>query len=449
MPIKLADVIENVNSSYPVIDLSENADSTNSPIKGIGIFGSAGDWASWGSTNLQTPGYLSIVQPGAGKFNAYLYRGNGLSWGAGASHHEIFHTSSYTDLFTPTGFAAATADTASESIGETLADHLDEVTFVARINSSQGVRHLTLRNIIEAITNDIVNNYVADGYGSVGSYGGSVGSGGSPGDFNGDGVIATDDLIAMLGLLGQTVPGTQYGKKYFTFEADEIDGDISITGVTSAVTYFGVAVAGTSANTGDVPAGASTVSVTVTTADDFVTFSDGSDLEIAAGGSGLYGFGLAYSGLWGIDYTGAGAALIFIWLTVGRKVSGAWTDHTMLIGKFQVGFEDQTLTDNFGTFTPSGAYVPGAVPFTQVPVGINQAFDPAASWPAGNGQGIDLVAAWEEAAGTDFWVSDVQEVRMRWGYNHSSSATGSNIVIKPESWTVSFGTNIIDTVING
>jgi len=218
--------------------------------------------------------------------------------------------------------------------------------------------------------------------------------------------------------------------------------------VAATVTYFGVAVAGTSATTGDVPSDSNTVAVTVTTADDFVTFSDGTEVEIAAGGSGVYGFGFAYSPLWGIDYTGAGAALVFIWLTVGRKVSGTWTDHTMLIGKFQVGFSDQSLTDNFSSFTPSGAYVPGQVPFLEVPVGITQAFDPAAAWPAGNGQSIDLVAAWEEAAGTDFWVADVQEVRMRWGYNSSAAANSGNIVIKPEAWTVSFGTNITNLVIS-
>lgn len=445
MSIKLADVIENATDGYPVIDLSEDGADTHSPIKGIGIFGSTGDWSTWGQTNLQTPGYLSIIKGDTGRYDAYLYKGNNLTWGTSSNHNEIFHTDRYTSLFKPGDFTAAVGDS-SESIGETLADHLDDVKFVARINSIQGVRSLTLRNIIEAITNDIVNGYVADGYGTVGSYGGSVGTGGSPGDMDGDGLITTADLIALLGLLGQPVPAAQYGKKYFTFEADEIDGDINITGVASTVTYFGVAVAGTSATTGDVPASSNTVAVTVTTADDFVTFSDGTEVEIAAGGSGVYGFGLAY-GTWGIDYTGVGAALIFIWLTVGRKVSGTWTDHTMLIGKFQVGFNDQTLTDNFDSFIPSGAYVPGQVPFLEVSAGIFQPFDPAASWPAGNAQGIDLVAAWEEAAGTDFWVSNVQEVRMRWGYNSSASANTGNIVIKPEAWTVSFGTNITNQVI--
>ena len=59
MPIKLADVIENSNSSYAVVDISNN----DSSVKGVGIFTSENNRNTWGDSGTKgVQGYLNITR---------------------------------------------------------------------------------------------------------------------------------------------------------------------------------------------------------------------------------------------------------------------------------------------------------------------------------------------------------------------------------------------------
>ena len=73
MPILVADLLRNISDSDPVIDISAGLNTTDSQIKGVGIFGSTSDWSTWSNASLQVDGYLSLVKSVSSLHRMYAY----------------------------------------------------------------------------------------------------------------------------------------------------------------------------------------------------------------------------------------------------------------------------------------------------------------------------------------------------------------------------------------
>ena len=165
MPIKLADVIENSNSSYAVVDISNN----DSSVKGIGIFTSVSNRNTWAdSATKGVSGYLNITRDSNGIYLPHIYQSG--TWGTASNHHEIVTTPRIPDVFDPTDFTVVAA-AAGQSIGQILHANEDTVTFAAYVNGSQLVRGVTLKHIIQAILSGIVQENIDGGFGTIASYG--------------------------------------------------------------------------------------------------------------------------------------------------------------------------------------------------------------------------------------------------------------------------------------
>lgn len=446
MPIKLADVIENSNSSYAVVDISNN----DSSVKGVGIFTSENNRNTWGDSGTKgVQGYLNITRDANGIYLPYIYQSS--TWGTSSNHHEIVTTPRIPDVFDPTDFTVVAA-AAGQSIGQILHANEDTVTFAAYVNGSQLVRGVTLKHIIQAILSGIVQENIDGGFGTIASYGGSAGSGGNPADINGDGEVNVADLIAFLGLYGDQGPVTTTGPAIskIVYAANGINGVTNITSTTgSTVDYYDVVATSSSnatlthVNSNDLTSTGDQLTTTIATGTDYTTFSDGSVLEVASGGGAPIGdFTLELASNWGYSWNGEGQGYLYVYVEVGRKVGGTYTNAVALVGAFVWGLGNPGLIDSSNNNLVLADNLDGFAYTNLDAVQINT-ISPLTYTAAGGtveDYTLSLKDTFESITGETFWSPNTQEIRMRWGITYSTSSTGASFSISPQAWTVRAGT---------
>ena len=192
MAIKLADVIENANTDYPVIDPG------HSNVKGFHLLTDAQDISNI-SSGAQTAGGGLIVTEG----------------GVGAVYVKKI-SSSYADLSTwakvPTTFsdfavvsyvgAGPTTYTGGEALVQAPADTFD---FCVYDSINNGFRSLPQQEWLSWFMGLLVDTLIDAGLGSTQTFYGTTS--GVPGDFNNDGLITVSDLLIMLGLFNSEAAG--------------------------------------------------------------------------------------------------------------------------------------------------------------------------------------------------------------------------------------------------
>lgn len=241
MAIKLADLIENVNSNYPVID----ADASGaSGIKGFGIFNGFGVGAGQRGSlpaNKQCTGYIA-VDSATGKVEVYT----GGDWTTSANWKPVLDLSNLPDPDLTTNTAEFTS--ASELLfkgrnngteGAHLVAYTDyenqEQQFKFDINDIAGALLFTmLQANVDNGSAPNLDSYVGDNTTVIG-------------DFNGDGYVDFADLTGFLGLFGNSnafpLPTTlkvnlgplrdqgnySYITNGLTYDADSVMIDLSST----------------------------------------------------------------------------------------------------------------------------------------------------------------------------------------------------------------------------
>lgn len=233
MAIKLADVIENANSNYPVID----ADASGaSGIKGFGIFNGFGAGAGERGSlpaNKQCTGYIA-VDSGTGKVEVYT----GGGWTTASNWKSLLDLSNLPDPQLTTDdyvfdsiahlLSTGNATNDSEADGSNATEH---GAYLIGHTSYEGVNQqfkFTTGHIIEALLiTAMTENVNAGAASSLDVYAGS--GSGLIGDFNGDGIVNTPDLLLLLGYweLSAEYPGTG------TYFINENDLSAYISGISS------------------------------------------------------------------------------------------------------------------------------------------------------------------------------------------------------------------------
>jgi len=443
MAIKLADIIENYDITYPVINAGQDPTGlygTFSPIAGFGIFKDIDGRDSLPATR-QTTNYLSVVGS-----NAFIFDTGG-TWTTESSHTALLTDANYDFYFRISDFPALTIP-AGETAGTFLTTQYDTALLLIEPDPVEKPEKITISQLFEAFAVTVITENVDNGAGSFASYGGTVASGGNPADIDGDGIIGISDVLMVLSTFGLTSSGG--GKGHRVVEQDlsnhpsysVVDwtptGNSTGANVPLVATAPGVTISQIDSND-------ATVAVSISTSTGYHTFSDGPEYEIAvgAGTSGAKQFGFAWPDMTFQEVTGGSLSQLYFYLTVGRKVNNTWTDYTGMIAAFQVGIDggdggsvpDQTgnfiLATNMANF-PYMVIPPGPA-VTIEGVGANNL--PTASFipstGASSGQQYSLYQFWESlsaAAGDNllFWVANMQEVRAKF---HYTQAGGSNYYI--------------------
>jgi len=330
MAIKLADVIENANSDYPVIDASN---SGSSGIKGFGIFSSFGNSAGERGalpSNKQCTGYIAVnTSNGA----VEVYKGGG--WTTASNWVPVLNIPNLPDpdLTTDTYEYEAVAEMLlfGNAAGAFDLDTEQSAYFVAHTTYQNQDQQFKVRfnDIAAGMVYQIMNQNIDAGLAS----GLTVYTGGTgiPGDFNGNGFVDTSDLIYFLSVFensAATSPFPQTPKLTYFFpplgaqeslvsynsSAGETYIDLKETeGYTPNtkwyLPFYDNVVGGSPITYYSVQAGSATVSVndTGTGGTDYFQFGDNSGYEIATlfGSAGNTAHALAVSAL------SVGGALIY------------------------------------------------------------------------------------------------------------------------------------------
>ena len=446
MPIKVADLLENIDAGAALIDISAGADTTNSQIAGVGIFGSPTDWSTWGNSDLQPEGYLSIVRQGSSEYRSYIYHQGAGSWGTATNHDELVLASRVPDLVKITDFTDYTV-AAGSVIQEQLGDNWDTHQMLVHRNGESKSKRITLEELFAGFAVTVINENISSGAGTIVSYGGDPDTGGSPADINGDGIVNIQDILIVLGLNGLIAPTagparTTFSQTFSTTEGSAtltLGSNLNVSG--GNVLYLNVnALSGTAISS--VPSAGATIGYVVDGTNDRIQMQDGPELEIAtafgSGGPGIFKIRQA-------DFTatlnGTAQGYLIFGVEVGRKVGGTYTYYEMITG----GYSFNLPNAGFINSSDQSGFV----------VADNA---DGAAWQQLNEAGTDIVISPFNLAGTAvdangdlniltlfssvqdenlYNQGDIQEVSIRFFYG--GAFTGTVGTVTGPNWNVLYG----------
>jgi hypothetical protein len=200
MAIKLADVLENINSAYPVLDISGGA----SPVKGIGIF------ADVAARNLlpatkQINGYIA-VDIATNSLKVW----NGADWGTATNWLDPIQIEELPEpvLSAAGGFSEWSQISELLIYGNAVdaaevTDGTAEGAYLMAQTTAGGSQQFkfTLNDLMSAMIFDFASAQVSQGSGSsITAYAG--GTSGIIGDLDDDGMVGVSDLLIILGDYG-------------------------------------------------------------------------------------------------------------------------------------------------------------------------------------------------------------------------------------------------------
>lgn len=446
MPIKVADLLENIDAGAALIDISAGVSTTNSQIAGLGIFGSAGDWSTWGYSDLQPEGYLSIVKQGSSEYRSYIYHNDAGSWGTATNHDELVLASRVPELVKVTDFTDYTVQ-AGTTLQEQLGDNFDEHQIIIHKDGDAKSKRITVEELFAGFAITIVNENISAGAGTIVSYGGSSDSGGLPADLNGDGIVNSNDLLLLLGaweaISAPNGPSrTTFAQTWATTEGNAyvtLGTNLNVSG--GSVIYFNVdAVSGTTVSQTE-PNG-SQIGYVVDGTNDRIRFTDGTELEIATGyGSAGPGKYEVQEAVFTCDLNGTGQGYLVFGIEVGRKVSNTYTYYNMLTGAAafnlpNAGFINSSNQSGFVIADNAD----GAAWPQYNEAGPNQFLDPfnlsgTAITPEGH---LNVLGLFEQAVGEPLYnQGNIQEISFRFWYGGSIAGTVGTAA--GPNWKVKYG----------
>lgn len=446
MPILVADLLRNISDSDPVIDISAGLNTTDSQIKGVGIFGSTSDWSTWSNASLQVDGYLSLVKSVSSLHRMYAYNTDSGAWGTAANHSEVVLDYRIPELFKVKDFATYAADAGDTTLGQ-IESELDSHYLLLQRDSATESKKITVEELFGALTLSLVNQNIDSGAGTIVSYGGSVADGGVPADVNGDGNVGIADLLIVLGLNGLIYDLADGASQFiYTNDFSVLEGSDIISliagnfGVTAGtLRYWNVNASNGTAVTETNTSGA-TVAYTISSSVDRIIFTDGPELEIATG------FGTAGPGQFrikgadfGANLTGDGSGYLIFGIEVGRTVGGTTTYYEIMTGAYALNFDNPGfINSNSQSWIPSDNL--DGIAFTDITeAGLNISLDPFnLAGPAQTQAGeLDVLVMFEEAEQEPLYVSDIEELSIRFFYG--GQIVGNLGEFVGSDWRIQYG----------